>query len=76
MSGNHNETVRKIRDLNDAFRRTGIGGRIMLTIGIRELGEPAINEIITKVRNFADFNKNNERVAQRNLTPARSQNRT
>ena len=67
MSGNQSEMVRKIRDLNDAFRRTGIGGRIMLTIGIRELGEPAINEIITKVRNFADFNKNNDPHGEHDL---------
>ena len=60
MSGNQNVTVKKIRDLNDAFRKTGIGGRIMMTIGIRELGEPAINEIITKVRNFTDFSENND----------------
>ena len=59
MSGNQNDTVKKIRDLNDAFRKTGIGGRIMLTIGIRELGEHAINEIIRKIRNFDNFNKNN-----------------
>ena len=59
MSGNQNDTEKKIRDLNDTFRKTGIGGRIMLTIGIRELGEPAINDIITKIRNFDNFNKNN-----------------
>jgi len=59
MSGNQNEMVRKIRDLNDTFRKTGIGGRIMLTIGIRELGEPAIKAIIEKIRKFDDFNRNN-----------------
>jgi len=59
MSGNQNETVNKIRDLNDAFRKTGIGGRIMLTIGIRELGEPAIKAIIEKIRKFDEFNRNN-----------------
>ena len=67
MSGKQSETVRKIRDLNDAFRKTGIDGRIMLTIGIRELGEPAINQIITKVRNFADFNKNNDPFGEHDL---------
>jgi Protein of unknown function (DUF3768) len=67
MSGNQNEMVKKIRDLNDAFRTTGIGGRIMLTIGIRELGKPTINEIITKVRNFTDFNKNNDPHGEHDL---------
>ena len=60
MSGNQNVTVKKIRDLNDAFRKTGIGGRIMLTIGIRELGERAVQEVIEKIRKFSDFNENND----------------
>ncbi len=60
MSINQNDTVKNIRDLNDAFRKTGIGGRILLTIGIRELGEPAINDIITKIRKFSNFNENND----------------
>jgi len=60
MYGNQNETVRIIRDLNDAFRKTGIGGRIMLTIGIRELGERAVQEVIEKIRKFSDFNENND----------------
>ena len=60
MSGNQSEMVRKIRDLNDAFRRTGIGGRIMLTIGIRELGERAVHEIVGIIRKFTDFSENND----------------
>ena len=60
MSGIQNDKIRRIRDLNDAFRKTGIGGRIMLTIGIRELGERAVQEVIKKIRNFSDFNENND----------------
>ena len=60
MYGIQNDKVRRIRDLNDAFRKTGIGGRIMLTISIRELGERAVQEVIKKIRNFSDFNENND----------------
>ena len=70
------KTTAKIRELNDQFRKTGRGGRIMLTQGIQALGQHTVMEIMTKVRAFDKFTKDNERVAQRNLTPARSQNRT
>ena len=73
---NEADHATKIRTLNDQFRRTGRGGRIMLTQGIQALGQKAVEEIIAKVRAFDQFNEGNERVAQRNLTPARSQNRT
>jgi hypothetical protein len=33
------QTTAKIRILNDHFRRTGRGGRIMLTQGIQTLGQ-------------------------------------
>ena len=67
MSGNQNDRVRIIRDLNDNFRRTGVGGRIMLTIGIRELGERAVHEIVGKIRKFSDFNENNDPHAEHDL---------
>ena len=70
------KTTAKIRELNDHFRKTGRGGRIMLTQGIQALGQQTVIEIMAKVRAFDKFTKDNERVAQRNLTPARSQNRT
>ena len=49
-----------IRTLNDAFRRTGRGGRIMLTQGIQALGQKAVAEIIAKVRAFDQFNEGND----------------
>ena len=68
--------TKKVRDLNDAMRMHGIGGQIMLTVGIRELGDRVVDQIVAAVRDFDNFSEDNERVAQRNLTPARSQNRT
>ena len=60
MSGNQNDKVRIIREINDAFRKTGVGGRVMMTIGIRELGERAVHEIVGKIRESSDFNGNND----------------
>ena len=50
----------KIRTLNDTFRKTGRGGRIMLTQGIQALGQKAVAEIIAKVRAFDQFNEGND----------------
>ena len=73
---NSTDPASKVRALNDQFRTTGRGGRIMLTQGIQALGQQVVMEIMAKIRVFDTFTKDNERVAQRNLTPARSQNRT
>ena len=51
---------KKIAALNDALRRHGIGGRIMLTSGIQALGQSAVNEILSKVRTFNSFTKEND----------------
>ncbi len=55
-----NSEAQKIRDLNDALRRNGTGGRIMLTAGVQALGQAAVNEILHKVRAFDAFSKDND----------------
>ena len=50
----------KIRLLNDFFRRTFIGGDVMLTLGIRMKSEEEMTEILEKVVNFNDFNHRND----------------
>ena len=54
----------KIAALNDEFRRTGKGGRVMMTAGIRALGHSAVNSIISLVRTFNDFKENNDPYAE------------
>lgn len=49
-----------IRKLNDAFRTSFIGGKVMLTIGIRAKSDIEQTEILERVINFNDFNKNND----------------
>jgi hypothetical protein len=49
----------KIRDLNDAFRRTFRGGRIMLTSGVEAL--PNLRgRLLFKVSRFSDFTADND----------------
>lgn len=45
----------KIRQLNDSFRRTFIGGDVMLTLGIRMKSEKEVADILECVRTFNDF---------------------
>jgi len=54
----------KIASLNDEFRRTGKGGRVMLTAGIQALGQSAVSAIIMLVRLFNDFNDANDPYAE------------
>ena len=49
----------KIRHLNDAFRRSFIGGQVMLTLGIRSKSEKEVADILERVRTFSNFNKGN-----------------
>lgn len=44
-----------IRYLNDRFRSTFQGGKVVLTRGIRALPQEEITEILSKVSNFNDF---------------------
>ena len=55
-----NATAKKIAALNDALRKHGTGGKIMMTAGIQALGQKAVNEIINKVRAFNSFTKDND----------------
>lgn len=51
---------RTIRRLNDALRRTGRGGIICMTAGVRELGEERVAEILIRIRDFDSFTTRND----------------
>jgi hypothetical protein len=51
---------KRIRDLNDDLRRTGRGGRIVLSTGIAALPETTIGSILTAVANFDRFDQDND----------------
>lgn len=50
----------KIQKLNDSFRTTLAGGKVMITQGIALLPPDEINNIIKQVQNFNSFNKSND----------------
>lgn len=49
-----------IKTLNDNFRKTLIGGRVVLTQGINTQMPRDIARILAKVRNFNNFTKAND----------------
>lgn len=49
-----------IKTLNDNFRKTFIGGRVILTSGIRAKTQDEIAEILEKVRSFDNFTTAND----------------
>ena len=49
-----------IRDLNDRFRRTGTGGRQLITSGIQEMGLLGTLEIQQLVASYNAFSEDND----------------
>jgi Protein of unknown function (DUF3768) len=50
----------KIRALNDSFRQTFIGGRVMKTDGVAALDEEVQLRLIAEVKTFNKFEKGND----------------
>jgi Protein of unknown function (DUF3768) len=55
-----NVNARRTRELNDAFRETFTGGKVMMTAGVNALPDKEKEEVLSKVRTFADFNGDND----------------
>lgn len=49
-----------VKTLNDNFRQTFTGGRVMLTTGINAKSQDDIAKILSKVRQFDHFTKAND----------------
>ncbi len=50
----------RIRDLNDAFRRSFSGGNVVVTAGIHALPSDVRAMVIRRVATFSDFNTEND----------------
>ncbi len=50
----------RIRELNDAFRHSFIGGRVLVTPGVRSLPVEANALLLDRVRTFNDFSADND----------------
>lgn len=54
----------RIRALNDAFRRTFVGGAVMITAGVEAMPLDQRRSLIQKVRNFEAFSEDNDPHAE------------
>jgi hypothetical protein len=53
-------SAEKIRELNDAFRTTMTGGRVMLTAGVDALPSDVKAMVIRRVATFSDLTPDND----------------
>jgi Protein of unknown function (DUF3768) len=53
-------STEKIRALNDAFRTTMTGGRVVMTAGVDALSSDVKAMVIRRVATFADFTPEND----------------
>ena len=56
----HRDRSKKIASLNDAFRTTLTGGRIMITAGVAALDEPTRTAVLNEVRTYTAFTSAND----------------
>jgi hypothetical protein len=56
-----------IRQLNDQFRKTLVGGRIVLTCGVREKGEETVKQLLVLLCSYDDFTEDNDPYAERDF---------
>ena len=50
----------RIRDLNDAFRRTFSGGKVMMTCGVADFDSMRLAVLLDRVRRFDAFTPDND----------------
>lgn len=50
----------RIRELNDAFRSSLLGGRIMMTSGVQALDAAELRLLLSLVRQYDQFNEDND----------------
>jgi hypothetical protein len=53
-------SAERIRELNDQFRRTYQGGKVIMTSGINALSASIKSRILERVRTFDAFSKEND----------------
>lgn len=59
-----NRNTDKIRTLNDSFRQTFIGGRVMKTDGVAALDDKVQLKLIADVKAFSKFEKGDDPYAE------------
>jgi hypothetical protein len=54
------QTLARIRELNDRFRCTFQGGRVMLTSGVANLDVVTKAHVLAAIKNFSSFDEGND----------------
>jgi hypothetical protein len=54
----------RIRTLNDAFRRTFVGGAVMITQGVEAMALDQRRSLLQKIRSFDAFSEDNDPHAE------------
>lgn len=62
-----NNKTEMIRILNNKFRRSFIGGKIMLSLGIRTKPAEEVAEILERVRTFNNFTPDNDPYSESDM---------
>ena len=70
------QRVKRIRELNDALRKTGAGGMIVLTRGIAGLPPSERNEIHNAIAAFDDFNEGDDPYGEHDFGAVEVQGQT
>jgi hypothetical protein len=52
--------IERIRELNDDFRRTFVGGMVMITAGVEAMPDEQRRSLLAKVRAFDAFTEDND----------------
>ena len=60
MTDDTHQRIETIRRLNDRFRRTFEGGRVVMTAGIQALGPDRLRALLNQVRTFGSFDESND----------------
>ena len=50
----------RIRELNDAFRRTFVGGAVMITAGVEAMPLDQRRSLLQRIRSFSNFSEDND----------------
>lgn len=58
--GNGADSATRIRDLNDRFRRTFLGGKVVMTSGVADIDPTRIAVLLNSVRRFDGLTPDND----------------
>jgi hypothetical protein len=61
------DSAERVRQLNDAFRRSFIGGVVVVTAGFESLPAERRRVILAKIRAFDEFDEDNDPDGERDL---------